>query len=96
MKTLYEYATENMKISIQHYFEIVEETSNFTNFKIDTFNKPYACQMILAGKSLEYKNLTPKQCYENINRVSAIKFDIEKGVSAYVYENTRDYIESLT
>lgn len=95
MKTLYEYAGEMMKKSIQHYFELVEKTSGFTSFSKDCFMEDYAKQMILAGKSLDYIGLTEAQCLDSIERVSAISFDIEKGVSAYVYENTRAYIVEL-
>ena len=61
MKTLYEFATEKMQESIQHYFEIVEKTNNFLDFDIELFEDPHARQMVLAGKSLEYKDLTPEQ-----------------------------------
>lgn len=95
MKTLYEYAGEMMKQSIQHYFEIVEDTENFQKFTIGSFSKDYAKQMILAGKSLEYKGVSEQDCLDAIERVSAIPFDIEKGVSAFVYENSRGYIIEL-
>lgn len=95
MKTLYEFATEKMQESIQHYFEIVEKTNNFLDFDIELFEDPHARQMVLAGKSLEYKDLTPEQCLDAVSRVGAVMFDIEKGVSAYVYENSREYISLL-
>lgn len=95
MQTLYEYATDMMKKSIQHYFEIVENTNGFQNFTEECFEKDYAKQMILAGKSLEYQGLKAKECLDAIERVSAIPFNIEKGVSAYVYENSREYIVEL-
>lgn len=95
MKTLYDYAKEMMENSIQHYFEIVEETKNFTTFNEDCFDSNYAKQMIMAGKSLDYNDLSAKECIDALERVRAIKFDIEKGVSAYVYENTREYILEL-
>lgn len=84
-----------MKKSIQHYFEIVENTNGFQNFTEDCFENDYAKQMILAGKSLEYQGLNAKECLDAIERVSAIPFNIEKGVSAYVYENSRGYIVEL-
>lgn len=95
MQTLYEYAGNMMKKSIQHYFEIVENTNGFQNFTEDCFENDYAKQMILAGKSLEYQGLNAKECLDAIERVSAIPFNIEKGVSAYVYENSRGYIVEL-
>lgn len=95
MKTLYEYATEMMMVSIEHYFELVEETGNFQKFDVNTFEKDYAKQMILAGKGLNYVGLTPDQCLDEISRVEAIIFNVEQGVSAYVYENCRQYIHVL-
>ena len=95
MKTLYEFAKEKMQESIQHYFEIVDLTDNFTSFSEEHFKETYATQMILAGKSLEYNGLSAKQSLDEVQRVQAVKFDIEKGVSAYVYENSRDYIKTL-
>ena len=95
MKTLYEYATEQMNTSIQHYFELVSKTDNFQKFDEEVFKDRYACQMILAGKSQNYEGASPKQCLDAVSRVGAIQFDIEKGVSAYVYENSRKYVEEL-
>ena len=62
MDTLYEYAGKMMQQSIGHYFELVEKTNNFTDFKIECFDTDYARQMILAGKSQEYIGLDAKQC----------------------------------
>lgn len=95
MDTLYEYAGKMMQQSIGHYFELVEKTNNFTDFKIECFDTDYARQMILAGKSQEYIGLDAKQCLDAVERVSAIPFDIEKGVSAFVYENSRLHIQKL-
>lgn len=95
METLYEYAGKMMQESINHYFELVEQTENFTTFDEDSFREEYAKQMILAGKSQEYLGLTQEQCLDAVERVSAIPFDIEKGVSAFVYENSRLHIEKL-
>ncbi len=95
MKTLYEYATEQMVTSIKHYFELVSKTNNFHDFDEKIFNERYARQMILAGKSQEYEGLDEKQCLDAVLRVEAISFDIEKGVSAYVYENSRRYVDEL-
>ena len=95
MKTLYEFATEKMNESIQHYFEIVEVTKNFTEFSTEIFEDTNTCRMVLAGKSQEYQGMTPEQCMDAMSRVHAIKFDIEKGISAYVYEHSREYILEL-
>lgn len=95
MKTIYEYATDQMNVSIQHYFDLVSRTNDFRNFDEIVFKDEFARQMILAGKSLEYKGLNEKQCLDAVTRVSAIPFDTEKGVSALVYEKTRIYIDKL-
>lgn len=95
METLYEFAGSMMKQSIEHYFILVNETQNFTHFTKENFKHEYARQMILAGKSLEYRGLTCDECIDAVSRVHAISFDIEKGVSAFVYENSRKYIISL-
>lgn len=95
MKTLYEFSTEKMNESIQHYFKIVELTKNFTEFSTEIFEDPNTCRMVLAGKSQEYQGMTPEQCMDAMSRVHAIKFDIEKGISAYVYEHSREYISEL-
>ena len=95
METLYEFATSMMKRSIEHYFILVSLTNNFTCFSEEIFAEEYARQMILAGKSLDYINLSPLECADAISRVRAVNFDIEKGVSAFVYENTRKYIATL-
>lgn len=84
-----------MNTSIQHYFELVSKTNNFQKFDEGIFRDRYACQMILAGKSQEYDGLSAKQCLDAVSRVEAIQFNIEKGVSAYVYENSRKYVNEL-
>lgn len=95
METLYEYAGKMMRESIDHYFELVDRTNNFKDFREESFDPEYARQMILAGKSLEYNGLNQVECLDAVERVSAIPFDIEKGVSAFVYENSRLHIEEL-
>jgi len=52
-------------------------------------------QLIMAGKALDYRNSTPAHCIQELGRVKAIKFDIERAVSEYVYENSRTQIEKM-
>ena len=59
METLYEYAGIMMQQSINHYFDLVEKTSNFASFNENSFLTDYAKQMIMAGKSLNYNGLRP-------------------------------------
>ena len=95
METLYEYAMRQMKVSIEHYFELVAKTGNFQKFDAETFKSRYARQMILAGKSLSYEGLTGKDCLDAVSRVEAVRFDVEKCVSAFVYESSRKYVDTL-
>lgn len=81
--------------SIDKYLEVVKETSKFTNFNEEIFNDVDAKELIFAGKSLEIFKGTPKECLREIERVSSISFDIEKGVSYYVYKNSRNYVQDL-
>jgi len=95
MKTLYEYATEVMLVSIDKYLDVVKKTSNFTAFPPESLNDADARDMILAGKSLLVLDYSPEECARELERVSSIKFDIEKGVSYYVYKHARKHIQSL-
>jgi len=95
MKTLYEYATEVMSSSIEHYLKIASATSGFQNFTLELLSESDTRELVLSGKSLEVRELTPEECLQDLQRVTSVAFDVEKGVSFYVYKHTREYIQTL-
>lgn len=95
MKTLYEYATEMMTVSIEKYLELARISNGFsllTNIDVSTIDNR---EMLLSGKSLEVKEESPQSIYQNLERVKSIEFDVEKGVSYFVYKRAREYIIEL-
>ncbi|MER2169298.1 MAG: hypothetical protein ABS938_01555 [Psychrobacillus psychrodurans] len=95
MKTLYEYATDVMNLSIEKYLSVADKTKGFQVFTLEVLQEEDVREMLLAGKSLDVRFCSPKECLEDLVRVSAIKFDVEKGVSHYVYKHSRNYIQEL-
>lgn len=95
MKTLYEYATEVMTTSIEHYLKVANLSSGFQVFNLDMLQDFDTREMVLAGKSLDVQVFTAEDCLRELERVTAISFDVEKGVSFYVYKHTRTYIQTL-
>jgi len=95
LKTLYEYATEVMTTSIEHYLKVAGLTSSFQHFNVNILSDADTRDMVLSGKSLEVRKCTPEECMQDLDRVKSIAFDVEKGVSFYVYKHTRNYIQTL-
>lgn len=95
MKTLYAYANEIMNLSIEKYLETARQTENFCIFTEEVLQDIDVREMLLAGKGLDVRECTPNECLKELSRVTAIQFDVERGVTYYVYKNSRNYIQQL-
>jgi len=95
MKTLYEFATEKMTRSIEKYLELSKTTFGFSALERVDFSDIDSCEMLLGGKSLEVRESTPEYISQSLDRVKSVEFDVEKGVSYFVYKHTRNYILEL-
>lgn len=94
MKTLYQFATDLMNESIKEYFYLVKETNNFKVFTLEIFQKEISRQIILYGKGISDIS-AEDNIIQELKRVEALEFDIEQGVSSYVYSRSREYIKQL-
>ncbi|WP_416829629.1 hypothetical protein [Ectobacillus polymachus] len=95
MKTLYQESTLKMSEAIHHYFSLVEETNNFENISIENLNDDISKLIIAGGKGIEFDGMSSEELLKELNRFKAINFDIEAGVSAFVYNQSRAYIQEL-
>lgn len=94
METIYQNATRLMNIAIAKYFEIVELTKNFSDFSNPVLNEDRVYkQILLSGKHIEFEDSLVLQ--KEMMRVEKIPFNIEDGVSAYVYQEARKHIKDL-
>ena len=69
MDTLYEQATNAMQQSIFLYLKLASDTNEFQTFSKEILASESAKQLIMAGKSLNYVNITPNQCLQELSRV---------------------------
>ncbi|KXU02499.1 hypothetical protein WEIDD23_02077 [Weissella sp. DD23] len=95
METLYQEATRNMNEAIHHYFYIVEKTNNFQNITMEALIDESYQQIVAVGKGLSWPVESLETLIQDLQRVEAVPFDVEMGVSSYVYQKSREYIEIL-
>lgn len=96
MLTLYEFASEKMNESISLYFNAVEKTKYFTKFTPEGLQDKNLRNLVLAGKTIDPADIPDAEsAVRELNRVSAIPFDVEAGASYSVYDITRGYISKL-
>ncbi len=95
MRTLYEFATEQMLVSISTYFAAVEKTEHFTSFNTEDLEDDDIRLLLLAGKAIDPEGVSPTQAQRELERVHSVAFDVEQGASYSVYRASRAYIRQL-
>jgi len=95
MDTLYEYATKEMKESIEYFFITIDETDHLSSITEKTLESKPVRDMLLAGKSLSPENIDAQAAARELSRVESVPFDVERGASYSVYHSSRFYIDDL-
>ncbi|PJD98032.1 MAG: hypothetical protein CK427_17210 [Leptospira sp.] len=98
MKTIYSKATAAIKIEIEKYLDLINNSNSFSEIKPELFNNPDLAEMFAfgIGVTLDLESQGYQQNLINeYNRKIAVKFDIENAVTLGVYKIVRNHAEVL-
>jgi len=88
-QTLYQLADKEIRLCIDVYLKLAEESRGLTDLSPDHLSEARARLIILAGLGLAPQDASADEVCEEWKRRRAVPFDLETGITAGVYANLR-------